>query len=74
MIAVNRELQTPPRAVPRLTLSEHEAAEALGISERTLLTMRQAGEVPHVKLRGRVLYTVSALQRWLDERTITAEE
>ena len=52
-----------------LVLSVQEAAEALGICDRTLRDMTKAGRVPHVRLgcskRGRVVYPVVALQEWL---------
>jgi excisionase family DNA binding protein len=49
-------------------LNERQAAELLGISSRHLHTLRRRGEVPFLKLGGRVLYSPLALQRWIEDR------
>jgi len=49
-------------------LNERQAAELLGISSRHLFALRKRGEVPFIKLGGRVLYSPSALQRWVEQR------
>jgi hypothetical protein len=49
-----------PRPSP-LALRPREAAAALGISERKLWSLTQAGNVPHVKLDRVTLYPVAAL-------------
>ena len=49
-----------------LALSPRDAAQALGISERTLWSATQPrGPIPSVKLGNRVLYPVTGLQEWL---------
>ena len=49
--------------------SAASAAEALGISPRTLEAMRSAGEVPHVRLGRRLIrYPVHLLKAWMTER------
>lgn len=56
---------TPPADV--LALRPRDAARALGISERCLWSLTQRGEVPHVKIGGRlVLYPRAALVDWLE--------
>ncbi len=52
----------------RLALRATEAARALGISPRKLFTLSKAGEVPHVRVDGVVLYPLHALRHWLDAR------
>ena len=52
--------------VPRLALRPKEAAAALGIGERKLYELTKAGEIPHVRLGGRILYPVGLLTRWLE--------
>ena len=47
----------------RLALRPKEAAEALGVSERTLRQL--APELPRVSRGGVVLYPVEALREWL---------
>ncbi|MGF1633500.1 MAG: helix-turn-helix domain-containing protein [Phycisphaerae bacterium] len=55
-------------AIPRLALRSREAAEALGISERTLWGWTQNGDVPHVRRGGTLLYPTAELERWLGEQ------
>lgn len=45
------------------------AARALGLSERTLWTLTQRGEIPHTRVGKCVIYPVAAIRAWLDERT-----
>lgn len=51
-----------------LAVSRQDAAALLGISERLLWTMTNAGKIPHVRIGSRVLYPVEALRQWLDEQ------
>ena len=50
----------------RLALRPKEAAEALGIGERTLRQLLP--ELPHFRVGGVVLLPVEGLQAWLRER------
>ena len=52
-------------SVPRLALRPAEAARALGLSERTLWTLADAGTVPSVRVGKLRLFPVAVLQRWL---------
>jgi excisionase family DNA binding protein len=62
---MNTRTTTPPADV--LALRPRDAARALGISERCLWSLTQRGEVPHVKIGGRlVLYPRAGLVDWLD--------
>ena len=56
--------------LPRLALRPKEAAEALGISERTLRQLLP--ELPHFRRGGVVLLPVEELRAWLREQA-TAE-
>ena len=51
--------------VPALALRARDAAKAIGVSERTLWAWTAAGEVPHVRRGGVILYPVDALREWL---------
>jgi excisionase family DNA binding protein len=62
-------LQQRVADVPRLALRIPEAAKALGISERKLSELTQAGEVPHVRVAGMVLFPVDRMRDWLKERS-----
>ena len=52
--------------IPRLALRRPEAAEALGVSERTLAGW---GDVPTVRIGGCVMYPVEPLRDWLAHQT-----
>jgi excisionase family DNA binding protein len=54
----------------RLALRADEAADALGISPRTLAAMVAAGTIPYTRIGKRNLrFPVAALQKWLDGQT-----
>lgn len=53
---------------PQRNLTAPEAAAYLRISRRTLWSMTNAGEVPHLRLGRRVLYPESELQAWIASR------
>lgn len=65
---------TPEINRPPLALRTREAADALGISERTLQSLVANSEVPHVRLGRAVLFPVRELQDWLTDQTHCAEE
>ncbi len=46
-----------------------DAARMIGVSARTLWSMANAGELPIVRIRRRVLFNVAALREWVDART-----
>ena len=64
-----------PSSPPRLALSTEEAAEALGLSPRTVADLRDAGRIPTVKIGRRRLHPVADLRAWLTaEAARVAEE
>lgn len=66
MEAKNQELPIAP--TPRLALRPRDAAAALGIGERLLWSLTNAGRIPHVRVGRTVLYPVAALEQWLAEQ------
>ena len=52
----------------RIALRPKEAADALGISDRTLRTWMRDEELPFLKVAGVVLIPREELKRWLRER------
>jgi excisionase family DNA binding protein len=53
----------------RLALRAPEAAAALGISLRSLMTLVKAGDVPFVRIGERSLrFPRAALERWLESK------
>ncbi|MCS4155053.1 excisionase family DNA binding protein [Salinibacter ruber] len=53
---------------PDALLTREEAAERLGISERTLDDMADRGEIQPVRIRGRVLYSPDTLKAYIRRR------
>ena len=53
---------------PKL-LTVKEVAEMLSISERTVWSMTNAGEIPCVRIRKRVLYRLNHVQGFIDKQT-----
>ena len=51
-----------------LAVNAKEAAALLGVSQRLLWSLTNAGQVPHVRLGRRVLYPVDELRKWLSEQ------
>lgn len=61
--------------MPRLTFTVAEAAEALGITERHYRRLIERGEVPHLRLGGRVVVPKVALTALLaGDQPATATE
>lgn len=57
------------KPVPRLTLSQEEAAAALGVSVDHF-DRHIKGELPTVITGRRKLYSVAALERWVEEHSL----
>ncbi|MEX0718436.1 MAG: helix-turn-helix domain-containing protein [Planctomycetaceae bacterium] len=57
-----------------LLVSSREAARLLSVSERTLLRIREAGNLRAVRLpRGGLRYAVRDLERWIDAQLAAAD-
>lgn len=50
----------------RLLINEREAAKALAISPRKLWTLRQCGEICHVRTGRSIRYDVADLRAWIE--------
>ncbi len=50
----------------QLLLKPRQAANALGISERTLWTYTRADKIPSMKIGRLVRYPITELQRWIE--------
>lgn len=59
--------------IPILALSSREASKALGISERTLWSLVQAGKIESFRIGNARRYHVAELERFISER-VTAEK
>jgi excisionase family DNA binding protein len=52
-----------------LLVGVEEAARLLNVCSRTLWTLTQSGNLPHLRIGRRVLYPVEGLRRWIADRT-----
>lgn len=52
----------------RQTLTVKEVSAYLGVHQDTVYTMVQKKEIPHVKLRNRILFTRVSIDAWLREQ------
>jgi len=52
-------------------LDIEEAAEFLGLAEKTLYSYTSARKIPHVKIGGRVLFPKSMLWEWVQDHIVT---
>ncbi|UNT57890.1 helix-turn-helix domain-containing protein [Lysinibacillus capsici] len=48
-----------------MTMSVDELAEELQISNTTIYTMVRRNEIPHKKVRGRILFHRATIEEWL---------
>ena len=55
-------------ATPRAAYSVKEAAQALGMSHQTIYNLIHADDFPAVKIGGRTLVQVAALDDWLESK------
>lgn len=49
----------------KMTMSVEELAEELQISKTTIYTMVSQNEIPHKKVRGRILFHRATIEKWL---------
>ncbi|WNN77026.1 helix-turn-helix domain-containing protein [Lysinibacillus capsici] len=51
----------------KMTMSVDELAEELQVSKTTIYTMVSQNEIPHIKVRGRILFHRATIEKWLVE-------
>lgn len=61
--------QDSSREADSALLTEIEAARFLAISPRTLWSLRQSGEIPHLRIGRAVRYSRASLHDWIDQRS-----
>ncbi|MBM7585804.1 excisionase family DNA binding protein [Bacillus pakistanensis] len=52
----------------RRTLKVQEVADYLGVHQDTIYTMVREKQIPHFKVRRRILFTVESIDAWIRER------
>lgn len=55
----------PPAASPPFLVNEREAARLLGLSQRTLWSMRVEGVIPFARMRNRIGYRIEDLREFV---------
>lgn len=68
MITLHPKKETP-KEVERLAVNAAEAAQMLGISERSLWAWTREGKIPSIKIGRRVLYSVEALRQFVSRNS-----
>lgn len=54
-------------------LTSNDAARILGVSKRTLQRLRSTNGIEYIMVRGQCRYSINAIQKLLEERTIVKE-
>lgn len=49
----------------KMTMTVDEIAEELQVSTTTIYTMVRQNEIPHIKVRGRILFHRATIEKWL---------
>lgn len=59
----------------KLTMSVAEIADSLGVSSTTIYTMARQNEIPHKRIRGRIVFHYPTIEKWLanESEVSTAE-
>ncbi|AHN20285.1 helix-turn-helix domain-containing protein [Lysinibacillus varians] len=53
----------------KITLSVNEVAGLIGVGKTTIYTMARQNEIPHKKVRGRILFHRQTIEDWLVTNT-----
>ncbi|AVK98667.1 helix-turn-helix domain-containing protein [Lysinibacillus sphaericus] len=53
----------------KITLSVNEVAGLIGVGKTTIYTMARQNEIPHKKVRGRILFHRQTIEDWLITNT-----
>lgn len=52
----------------RVTINVKDAAEYIGVCTDTIYTMVRENQIPHIKVRRRILFRTDALDQWMDQQ------
>lgn len=51
----------------RKTLTTKEVASLLGVHYNTIYKMVSENQIPHIKMRGKIVFSAEAIQKWMNE-------
>jgi excisionase family DNA binding protein len=54
--------------VTRKTLTVQEVAEYLGVHQDTIYTMVRQKQIPHFRIRRRILFHQASIDAWIDKQ------
>ena len=57
----------------KITLTVNEVATLIGVSDTTIYTMVRESEIPHKKVRGRILFHRGTIESWLSTEEEVAQ-
>nr|WP_206763739.1 helix-turn-helix domain-containing protein [Cytobacillus firmus] len=63
------------KKIQRKTLTAQEVAEYIGVHVDTIYTMVRQKEIPHVRVRRRILFSIETIDAWmrdLEEKSFNA--
>ena len=72
LIYSNARENTKRRSM-ELVLTSSDAAKMLGVSKRTLQRMRSENRIDFIKIGNQCRYSINAVQKLIEERTIAKE-
>lgn len=55
----------------KLCLSAAEVSDRTGLSVSTVRKLTRCGEIPHIKVGRRILYSLTGINDWLAQNTIS---
>lgn len=73
LIYSNARENTKRRRSMELVLTSSDAARILGISKRTLQRLRSTNSIEYFMVCGQCRYSINAVQKLIEERTIAKE-
>lgn len=60
--------------MPRITITATETAELIGVSQQTVYNMAREGQIPHIKIRSRILFHREVIENWLRSQSSEVKE
>lgn len=54
----------------KITLTVNEVAKFIGVSTATIYTMTRLNEIPHKKIRGKILFHKETIEKWFTDETV----